>query len=112
MVQYFTDIYDAVSSALKGMGVTVKHLWRLSRLGCSPDAPDMRQAIDKVCGQMAAEEGSLKDLGALRVAAWGGWEGDGALRKGAQELADKIASLVIGRGCPWHDAGRLPLVGW
>jgi len=28
MVQYFTDMYLAVSSALKGMGVTIKHLWR------------------------------------------------------------------------------------
>ena len=28
MVQYFTDMYLAVSSALKGMGITIKHLWR------------------------------------------------------------------------------------
>ena len=28
MVQYFADMYLAVSSALKGMGVTIKHIWR------------------------------------------------------------------------------------
>jgi NADH-quinone oxidoreductase chain I len=28
MVQYFVDMYLAVSSALKGMGVTIKHIWR------------------------------------------------------------------------------------
>ena len=37
------------------------------------------------------------------MAAWGSWDGDGALRKGAQELANRIAGLEIGKGCPWHD---------
>ncbi|MBM4131522.1 NADH-quinone oxidoreductase subunit I, partial [bacterium] len=28
MVQYFADIYQAVSSAFQGMGITFKHIYR------------------------------------------------------------------------------------
>jgi len=28
MVQYLADIYEAVSSACKGMGITIKHIWK------------------------------------------------------------------------------------
>ena len=101
--QRLEDEIRAIRREAEQDGWTVGHLWRLSRLGCSPDDPDIHKAIDRVCGEKAAEEGGLTHLGALRVAAWGSWEGDGALRKGAQELADRIARLEIGKGCPWGD---------
>ncbi len=28
MVRYITDAYQALSSAFKGMGITIKHIWR------------------------------------------------------------------------------------
>jgi len=42
MVQYFTDIYQAVSSAVQGMGITIKHIYRKP---VTLQYPDERQVM-------------------------------------------------------------------
>jgi NADH-quinone oxidoreductase subunit I len=42
MVQYLADIYDAVTSAVKGMGVTIKHIYRKP---VTLQYPDERQVM-------------------------------------------------------------------
>ena len=42
MVQYFTDMYQAVSSALVGMGITIKHIWKKP---VTLQFPDERQVM-------------------------------------------------------------------
>jgi len=42
MVQYFTNIYEAVSSAFVGMGITIKHIWTKP---VTLQYPDERQVL-------------------------------------------------------------------
>ncbi|MCP4572557.1 MAG: NADH-quinone oxidoreductase subunit I [bacterium] len=42
MVQYFADIYQAVSSAIQGMGITIKHIYRKP---VTLQFPDERQVM-------------------------------------------------------------------
>ncbi len=42
MVRYFTNIYDAVSSAVVGMGITIKHIWTKP---VTLQFPDERQVL-------------------------------------------------------------------
>jgi|GEM_PF-361077 len=42
MVQYFTDIYETVSSAMQGMAITIKHIWKKP---VTLQYPDERQVM-------------------------------------------------------------------
>jgi len=78
---------------------TVEHLLRL---GCSPEAPELRRALDVVCRRDMA---SHNNLGAdtIKYACLTGWSDGAAPAGSAQRLVDRCIAGPSrgGAGCPW-----------
>jgi len=94
-------------------GFDDRTLWRvgdLLQLGCSPEMPEIRRAVDFACRKDLAEHNNL-GAGTIRFAALTGWSDGDEPAGSAQRLVDRCLATPSrgGGGCPWTigEAGHL-----
>jgi len=92
---------------------TAGRLIRLSRLGCPPDRPEVRQAVTAMCRDDLGEEGRLGPY-EIQAAAWGLLEPlsdqhASLLAASVEALARQVMDLDFWCACPW--TGEVHLQG-
>ncbi|MFC1601644.1 YncE family protein [Candidatus Sumerlaeota bacterium] len=85
---------------------TPGNLIRLSRLGCSPDRPEIKRAVAAMCQKSLATEGHEKDKGELgcydiQAAAWGNYGDKEVLKTSVRIMAERVMTMNFWHACPW-----------
>lgn len=80
---------------------------RLIELGCPPDRPELRRAVDAICRARLEKDGSLGS-GEIRLARLTGWKDESELVKLLpRPPAELVGVEQLTWGCPWTPVGDL-----
>ncbi len=80
---------------------TTGKLIRLSRLGCPPDRPEVKAAVDYVCRKEERSADGLLGCYGLYVAEWADYDNTELIARSTRLLASHVMTMNFNRLCPW-----------
>jgi len=90
------------------LGTTVGEVRRLLDLGCPPERPELKKAVDFACRTSLKEKGALRH-GTLAMACLTGWRKGNEPVRSLLQHAERCKTEPDRGGCPWTIGGAFAL---